>query len=110
MNQPLLASTYKVCLLVKSADGYLDPETLVENCAPKFSIEKAVAYKPLPAEIETHTPSSGSAANQPALEEVDEEDSYSYSDADYSHLYKKLANIYEDEVDQPAEGDNLSDL
>ena len=95
---PSIFRTYKVCLLVKSSPGYLDPETLVENCAPKFSIEKAVPYKPLLAEtVATPLPSSAKVVNQPP-----EEEEYSYSDSDYTHLYKKLANTYEDEVMEAA--------
>ena len=82
---------------MKSDPGYLDPETLVENCAPKFSIEKAVPYKPLPEEEGPAAPSGGSAANQAEEEEYEE---YSYSDQDYSHLYKKLASTADDHLEE----------
>jgi hypothetical protein len=52
-----------------------------------------VPFKPLAAtEPETPLPSSGN---------LPDEEEYSYSDADYTHLYKKLANTYDDELIEP---------
>ncbi len=85
--------TYKVCLLVKSSLATTDPE----NCAPKFSLEKAVAYKPLPPA----EPSESRDLNQ--SEEEEGEEYNSYSDADYSHLYMKLSHIYDDDIREHVE-------